>query len=124
MMLNYKLTPIRSKVLEEIKKIDFRLDEEIQRVQLALQGKKMLNISLINDDLVPIYNEMLTLSYALKIWILDGLITVTDRPEELLFLAKDQFKDLLCLAGRSEKGCTKTISNLCILPYQKFHMGT
>ena len=121
MMLNYNLTPVRSRVLKEIKKIDFRLDEEIQRVQLVLQGKKMLNISLINDDLVPIYNEMLTLSYALKIWILDGLITVTDRPEELLIIAKDQFKDLLCLAGRSEKGCTKTISNLCILPYQDYH---
>jgi len=119
-MLNYNLTPFRSKVLEEIKKIDFQLDEEILRVQLALQGKRMLNISLINDDLVPIYNEMLTLSYALKIWILDGLLTVTDRPEELLLIARDQFKDLLCFAGRSGKGCTKTISNRCILPYQRF----
>ena len=121
MILNYNLTPVRSKVLEEIKKIDFQLDDEIQRVQLALQGKKMLKISLIDNDLVHIYNEMLTLSYALKIWILDGLISVTDRPEELLFIARDQFKDLLCLAGRSEKGCTKKISHRCILPYQRFH---
>jgi len=118
--MSYNLTTKASVIEREIEKIDVLLDEEIQRVQLLLQNKKKLDDSLINNDLVYLYNEMLTLSYSLKLWTLNGLLTAIDQPEELLSIVKDQFKSILCLTGQSEvQACKKIFSNHCIQPYQR-----
>jgi len=63
---------------------------------------------------------MLTLSYSLKLWTLNGLLEVVEQPEELLHIVKDQFKNILCIAGQSEtKPCKKIKSSHCIQPYQR-----
>ncbi len=112
---------IKPSVIErEIEKIDILLDQEIQRVQLLLQNKRKIDDSLINNDLVYLYNEMLTLSYSLKLWTLNGFLTVIDQPEELLKIIRDQFKNILCLTGHSKgQACKKIVSNHCIQPYQR-----
>lgn len=104
----------------EIQRIDTLLDQKIQQVQLVLKTKKSLDYSLINNDLVYLYNEMLALSYSLKLWLLNGLLSVTEHPEELLKVVKDQFKNILHLVGHDESLSDKnTISMRCILPYQQ-----
>ncbi len=114
------MVSVCSKIENQIQKIDTLLDQEIQWVQGVLENKKRLDYSLINNDLVYHYNEMLTLSYTLKLWLLDGVLCDLHRPEELLAIAKDQFQDLLCLTGRSKvKECNKTVSLRCIQPYQR-----
>ncbi len=120
MKMSYSATIKISVIEAEIEKINILLDEEIQRVQLLLQNKKKLDDSLINNDLVYLFNEMLTLSYSLKLWTLDGLLATIDHPEEFLSIVRDQFSNILCLTGQSEKEpCKKIVSNHCIQPYQR-----
>jgi len=85
----------------EIEKIDYLLDQEIQRVQTQLQNKKSLDYSLIDNDLVSIYNEMLTFSYIMKIWLLNGLTDVLEDPADLLTTVKMQFENILHLLNYS-----------------------
>lgn len=104
---------------KEIQKIDRLLDKKIQRVQSLLQTKKSLDCSLINSDLVYLYNEMLTLSYSLKLWLLNGLSSINKGAEEILEGVQGQFENILNLIDRDELlKCKKTITMRCILPYQ------
>ena len=89
-------------IISEIEKIDSLLDQKIRQVQMLLQKKKSLDYSLINNDLVYLYNEMLTLSYALKLWLLNGLVTAMDDPKEFLTTARIQFEILLSLFNHKE----------------------
>ncbi len=103
-------------VLKEIQKIDHFLDREIERVHQLLQVEKKLETSMINNDLVYLYNEMLAFSYTLKIWLLNDLVTVTDHQEELLNTVRKQFKRLRSLlASKSKRSCFYSK----IKPYQR-----
>lgn len=113
------LTSNRKMIAQEMQKIDGLLDQKIQYVQLLLQNKKNLDYSLINNDLVYLYNEMLTLSYSLKLWLLNGLSTITNYEEEILKVVKDQLENILCKIDQDESSkCKKRIKMRCILPYQ------
>lgn len=104
---------------KEMQRIDGLLDQKIQRVQSLLQNKKSLDYSLINNDLVYLYNEMLTLSYSLKIWLLNGLSSLHQHEEELLKGINDQFENILRLIDQDKilQG-SKITTMRCILPYQ------
>ena len=93
-----KLTPC-TEIKNEVERIDRRLDQEIQHVQMLLQKEKRLDHSLINNDLVYLYNEMLTFSYSLKLWLLNGLDVVMSAPEEFLITIRMQFEIVLKLVN-------------------------
>ncbi len=105
-----KLTPC-TEIKNEVEKIDRRLDQEIQHVQMLLQKKKLLDHSLINNDLVYLYNEMLTFSYTLKLWLLNDLATVTSTPKEFLVTINAQLELLLSLVSDEAPGKNKFSSD-------------
>jgi|GEM_PF-2441636 len=111
------LTPT-SLILSEIKRIDRLLDQEVHYVQILLQQKNSLDGSLINEDLVHLYNEMLTLSYALKLWLLSGLVAVTNDPEEFLLTIRSQFELVLSLLDHEVLDNRLSSAYLQLLPYQ------
>ncbi len=109
-------------IAQEMQKIDGLLDQKIQQVQLLLQNKKNLDYSLINNDLVYLYNEMLTFSYSLKLWLLNSLSSVNEHSEELLKMVNDQFDRVLDLMKQHESlKFEKTFSIHCIQSYQQLN---
>ena len=122
--VSYFLTSTNTMITKEIQRIDRLLDQKVQRVQSLLKNKKSLDYSLINNDLVYLYNEMLTLSYSLKLWLLNGLPTVSEQPEVLLKLVKTQFEKILNLMNQHKLlTVDKTYSVYCIQSYQQLNQA-
>ena len=62
---------------------------------------------------------MLTLSYSLKLWLLNGLLTINKHAEEILKGVEDQLENILCMIDQGESlSCKEKIRMRCILPYQ------
>lgn len=60
-----------SRQFEAIKNLDLQIDHILPILESKISHNKLLGLSLINNELIHLYNDLLTSSYIIKLWIID-----------------------------------------------------
>jgi len=54
-----------------LKNLDIQLDRALLHLKIRIDRNKELGLSMINNKIIYLYNDMLTYSYLAKLWLID-----------------------------------------------------